>query len=69
MGRMSALGWVRRTVLISGSSTGFIPPLRVVPSRARRRRTAAVPLAPSAAAARAATPARVRVSLREARPE
>src|SRR6516225_8325010 len=41
---MSALGWVARTVLISGSSTGLIPPPRGAPSRASRRRTPAPPL-------------------------
>src|SRR5215470_16276524 len=40
---MSALGWVARTVLISGSSTGLIPP-RGAPRRASRRRTPAPPL-------------------------
>src|SRR5215470_20080718 len=43
---MSALGWVARTVLISGSSTGLIPPPRGAPRRARRRRTPAPPLMP-----------------------
>src|SRR5215475_7918267 len=41
---MSALGWVARTVLISGSSTGLIPPPRGAPRRASRRRTPAPPL-------------------------
>src|SRR6516162_1369714 len=40
---MSALGWVARTVLISGSSTGLIPPPRGAPRRASRRRTPAPP--------------------------
>src|SRR5215468_8543159 len=44
MSLMSALGWVPRTVLISGSSTGLIPPLRGTPRRASRRRTPAPPL-------------------------
>src|SRR6516225_10538731 len=46
MSRISALGWVARTVLISGSSTGLTPPPRVAPSRASRRRTAAPPVVP-----------------------
>src|SRR5215472_7273985 len=45
MSRTSALGCVARTVLISGSSTGLVPPPRGAPSRASRRRTAAVPAA------------------------
>src|SRR5215469_1659104 len=48
MSRMSALGWVARTVLVRGSSTGFTPPPRGAPRRARRRRTAAPPLVPGA---------------------
>src|SRR5580693_5324041 len=43
MSRTSALGWVPRTVLISGSSTGLAPPPRGAPSLASLRRTAAVP--------------------------
>src|SRR5205807_602296 len=43
---MSALGWVARTVLINGSSTGFTPPPRGAPRRASRRRTPAPPLLP-----------------------
>src|SRR5439155_18748946 len=35
-----------RTVLVRGSSTGFIPPPRGAPRRASRRRTAAPPLVP-----------------------
>src|SRR5207247_4641285 len=46
MSLVSALGWVARTVLVNGSSTGFTPPPRVAPRRASRRRTAAPPLAP-----------------------
>src|SRR5215831_17690019 len=42
---MSALGCVARSVLISGSSTGLVPPPRGAPSLASRRRTAAVPAA------------------------
>src|SRR5215470_365051 len=45
MSRTSALGCVARTVLISGSSTGLVPPPRGAPRRAGRRRTAAVPAA------------------------
>src|SRR5690348_9122563 len=41
---MSALGWVARIVLISGSSCGLIPPPRGAPRRASRRRTPAPPL-------------------------
>src|SRR5215472_14511495 len=48
---MSAFGCVVRTVLTSGSSTGLTPPLRVAPSRASRRRTAAAPEAPDALSA------------------
>src|SRR5215472_7115911 len=44
---MSALGWVPRTVLIKGSSTGFTPPPRGEPRRASRRRTPAPPLMPA----------------------
>src|SRR5215831_12705172 len=46
MSLMSALGWVARTVLVNGSSTGFTPPPRGAPRRASRRRTAAPPLVP-----------------------
>src|ERR1700733_2044937 len=45
MSRTSTLGWVARTVLNRGSSTGLAPPPRGAPSRASRRRTAAVPAA------------------------
>src|SRR6266700_7696258 len=48
---MSALGWVARTVLIRGSSTGLTPPPRGAPRRARRRRTPAPPLVPGEGAA------------------
>src|SRR5215469_5001384 len=53
---MSAFGCVVRTVLTSGSSTGLTPPVRVAPSRASRRRTAAAPDAPSVGAGTAAAP-------------
>src|SRR6266702_587152 len=49
MGLVSALGWVARTVLIKGSSTGFTPPPRGAPSRASRRRTPDPPLTPGGA--------------------
>ena len=51
MSRTSALGWVARMVLISGSSTGLTPPPRCAPSRARRRRTAAADEEPAGTAA------------------
>src|SRR5258708_38269386 len=41
---MSAFGWVVRTVLMSGSSTGLMPPPRAEPNRLRRRLTPAWPL-------------------------
>src|SRR5690606_25834947 len=41
MSRRSALGWVLRTVLISGSSTGFMVEPRWAPSLASLRRTRA----------------------------
>src|SRR5215470_15618911 len=50
MSLMSALGWVARTVLVNGSSTGFTPPPRGAPRRASRRRTAAPPLVPGGGA-------------------
>src|ERR1700722_1245077 len=36
---MSALGWLVRAVLISGSSTGLTPPVRAEVKRPSRRRT------------------------------
>src|SRR5208282_1712993 len=66
MSRTSALGCVPRTVLIRGSSTGLAPPPRGAPSRASRRRTAAVPAAaalvsPAGAARAGRTPPRARL--------
>src|SRR5579859_3269973 len=50
MSLMSALGWVARTVLINGSSTGLTPPPRGAPRRASRRRTPAPPVMPGVVA-------------------
>src|SRR5215467_5437645 len=48
MTRTSALGWVSRTVLINGSSTGLTAPDLGAPSRDSRRLTPAAPVVPLA---------------------
>src|SRR5690242_16849204 len=67
MRRMSALGWVARTVLMSGSSTGLVPVPRWAPRRASRRRTPTPGVPPPGGTGSEAWPGRAAALVRWAR--